>query len=91
MREIPFDIIKTDRSFVPKIERNDTERQLIRMIADLASTFSAEVCAEGVETAGMRDILRSFRVKSFQGYYYAKPLPPEQIPGRKKNPQAGND
>lgn len=48
-------------------------------IANLASIFDAKVCVEGIETEGMRDILQSFCVGSFQGYYYAKPLPLEQL------------
>ena len=79
LKEIPIDTIKVDRSFVMKIEENETERQIIRNIVDLAGVFGAKVCVEGVETAGMRDILRKFKVKSFQGYFYAKPLPQEQI------------
>ena len=79
IKEIPFDTIKIDRSFVRTIEESETDRLLIGNIAGLASIFDAKVCAEGVETAGMRDILRGFHVQSFQGYYYAKPLPPEQM------------
>jgi diguanylate cyclase (GGDEF) domain len=75
IKEIPFDIIKIDRSFVRKIETNTVERQLIGNIADLASIFGAKVCIEGIETEGMRDILKQYHVESFQGYYYAKPLP----------------
>ena len=79
LREIPIDTIKVDRSFVMRIEENERERNIIRNIVDLAGVFGAKVCVEGVETASMRDILREFRVKSFQGYYYAKPLPPEKF------------
>ena len=79
LKEIPIDTIKVDRSFVMRIEESEKERKIIRNIAELAGVFGAKVCVEGVETAGMRDILREFRVKSFQGYYYAKPLPPEKI------------
>ena len=79
LKEIPVDTIKVDRSFVMRIEENETEREIIRNITDLAGVFGAKVCVEGVETAGMRDILREFHVKSFQGYYYAKPLPPGKI------------
>ena len=79
VKEIPFDTIKIDRSFVQTIEKNDIDRLLIRNIADLASIFGAKVCVEGIETKGMRDILRRFHVKSFQGYYYAKPLLLDQI------------
>ena len=74
LKQIPFNIIKIDRSFVREIEENDTDRKLVRNIADLASIFSAKVCVEGIETGGMRDILKNYHVGSFQGYYYAKPL-----------------
>ena len=79
VREIPFDTIKIDRSIVLKIEESGTDRELVRNITDLASIFGARVCVEGIETAGMRDTLRNYHVGSFQGYYYAKPLPPEQL------------
>lgn len=74
VKELPFDIIKIDRGFVQKIEEDTVERELIKHFAGLASLFGAKVCVEGIETAGMRDILQQFNVKSFQGYYYAKPL-----------------
>ncbi len=79
VREIPFDIIKVDRSFVQMIEKSDVDRQLLRSITTLAAIFGAKVCVEGIETKGMRDILKRFHVKSFQGFYYAKPRPPEKI------------
>ncbi len=79
LKEIPIDTIKIDRSLVRRIEENDTERKLVKSITDLGSIFGARICVEGIETKGMRDILSSFRVKSFQGYYYSKPIPPEQI------------
>ena len=74
IKDLPFDIIKIDRSFVRKIEEDDLERELMRHFSGLASTFGAKVCVEGIETEGMRDILQKFHVQSFQGYYYAKPL-----------------
>jgi EAL domain-containing protein (putative c-di-GMP-specific phosphodiesterase class I) len=75
IKELPFDIIKIDQSFVAGIEDDDLDREIIKSIADLAKVFKAKVCAEGIETAGMRDILREYSIESFQGYYYAKPLP----------------
>ena len=78
IKDLPLDVIKIDRSFVSSIEKNDTDRYLVRNIVDLASVFRSKVCVEGIETAGMRDILREFHVQSFQGYYYAKPIPLEQ-------------
>ena len=74
LKKLPFDIIKIDRSFVQKIEHDDTERKLMHEFTNLASTFNAEVCVEGVETAGMRDILQYYPVSTFQGYLYSKPM-----------------
>ena len=79
LKENPIDVIKIDRSFVCMIEENETDRQLVRNIVDLGRIFGAKVCAEGIETTGMRDVLRSFHVQSFQGYYYAKPLPLSEL------------
>ena len=79
LKELPVNIIKIDRSFVQKIEENEIDRKIVYTIADLAAVFSAKVCVEGIETEGMRDILKGYHVESFQGYYYAKPLMPEQF------------
>jgi len=79
LKEIPFDTIKVDRSFVMNIEKSDIDRKLVENIANLAPVLRAKVCVEGIETAGMADILRGFHVGSFQGYYYAKPLPLDRI------------
>ena len=79
LKEIPFDVIKIDRSFVQEIEKSEKDRQLICSIVNLANIFKAKVCAEGIETTGMREILTEYSVGSFQGYYYAKPIPAEEV------------
>ena len=78
IKDLPLDVIKIDRSFVQNIENSDTDKLLVKNIVDLASIFRAKVCVEGIETAGMRDILRDLHAQSFQGYYYARPIPLEQ-------------
>ena len=79
LREIPISTIKIDRSFVMNIEENNIDRKIVANIVDLAVVFGAKVCVEGIETEGMREILTACNVQSFQGYYYARPLPFEQI------------
>ena len=74
VKDMPFDTIKIDRSFVLNIEENERERKLIENFTNIASTFGAGVCVEGIENSNMRDILRDYSVKSFQGYFYSKPL-----------------
>ena len=79
LKELSFDIIKIDRTFVKRIEDDDSDRELVKYISGLASLFGAKVCVEGIETEGMKKILQAFNVESFQGYYYAKPLLLESI------------
>lgn len=74
VKSLPFDTIKIDRSFVTRIEEDEKEKALVENFVNVASTFGAKVCIEGIETAGMKEILQKYRVQSFQGYYYGKPL-----------------
>jgi diguanylate cyclase (GGDEF)-like protein len=79
VKNLPFDTIKIDRSFVLRIEEDEKEKRLVENFVNVAATFGAKVCIEGIETAGMKEILQKYRVQSFQGYYYAKPIPVEDL------------
>ncbi|WP_164174478.1 EAL domain-containing protein [Ruminococcus flavefaciens] len=79
VKSLPFDVIKIDRSLVMKIEENPQDRQLIAAIANMIRSYSTNVCAEGIETAAMRDILLNYEVDCLQGYYYSKPIPIEDF------------
>lgn len=79
LRTLPIDTVKIDREFVKDIEKSISDQNTVKFISSLADAFSAEVCVEGVETAQMRDFLRSYGIKSFQGYYYSKPIPMDEF------------
>ena len=79
IKELPFDIVKIDRSFITRIEEDQNEREMMKHFTAIASTFKAAVCVEGVETSGMRDIIKNYPVQSLQGYFYAKPLSDEDF------------
>ncbi len=74
VKNLPFDTIKIDRSFVQQIEQDEREQKLLNNFTDIAGTFGAEVCVEGIETTGMKDIIKDYSVNCFQGYFYSKPL-----------------
>lgn len=74
IRELDFDSIKVDREFVKNIDSSATDQKTVHFISNLADTFQAEVCVEGVENARIRKVLGNYEVKSFQGYYYSKPI-----------------
>ena len=85
VKNLPFDTIKIDRSFVQHIETDEREKKLLNNCTDLAGNFGADVCVEGVETSGMRDIIKDYSIHSFQGYYYSKPIPIDELLEMVKN------
>lgn len=79
VKNLPFDTIKIDRSFVSEIEQDAMEKKLLECFTSLAGIFGPNVCVEGIETPGMRDIIRDYGIHSFQGYFYSKPVPIEEF------------
>ena len=75
LRAIKVDTLKVDRSCVKDIEFSETDRVTIKSIISVADSFRTEVCVEGVENEEMIRILRDYKISSFQGYYYSKPIP----------------
>lgn len=79
LREIPVDTVKIDREYVKDVEKSRSDQNTVQFISELAESFEAEVCVEGVETAEMRDFLKKYHVSSLQGYYYSKPIPMDEF------------
>lgn len=68
------DYLKIDRYFVEECDRDDHRQAVLRAVSSLASHFGANVVAEGVETDGVRDVVRSLGIRYMQGYLFAPPL-----------------
>jgi diguanylate cyclase (GGDEF)-like protein/PAS domain S-box-containing protein len=79
--KFPFDKIKIDRSFVIASSYDEVAKAILRMISALGDTLGIRITAEGVETVEQVEFLRSIACHQLQGYYFAKPLTPEQMPG----------
>lgn len=79
LREMPWDSIKIDRSFITGIPQDPQRRGLVMAIIALAKTMSFKVVAEGVETREQLDALTSWGCDLIQGFYFAKPLPKENL------------
>ena len=74
LKDITFDIIKIDRSFVLHVDRDRKEQALVENFSNLAESFGTKICVEGIENTAMREVLMNYNVQSFQGYYYSKPV-----------------
>jgi EAL domain-containing protein (putative c-di-GMP-specific phosphodiesterase class I) len=82
LRRYPFDRLKIDRAFVQALgEGASRERDLeiVRAIVDLAARLDVDVVAEGIETDTEWQILRSLGCSLGQGFYFSRPVPPEEI------------
>ncbi len=78
LHKLPFDILKIDKEFIDTIVR-DGEGYIYKAIILLAHNMGLKVVAEGVETKEQYDFLRESECDSIQGYYYARPLPVDEI------------
>lgn len=75
IKQLDFDIIKIDKSFVDEILTDDYEKAFVKMIVDLSQQIGAKVCVEGVEEEAQYLLLQSLHADSIQGYYFSKPIP----------------
>lgn len=73
-----FDYIKIDKIFIDNISEKQSE-VLVEGIISTAHVLGIEVVAEGVETEEQVEILQRIGCDIIQGYYYSKPLPPEEF------------
>jgi EAL domain-containing protein (putative c-di-GMP-specific phosphodiesterase class I) len=83
LRRLPLDTIKIDRSFVDGIDEDGDGRSsnlpIVQAVISLAHGLGIEVVAEGIETAGQQCRLRELVCDRGQGYFFARPQPPEAI------------
>ena len=79
LSDMPIDVLKMDMKFIRNLENNDTDRRLVSLILDIAKYLNVAVVAEGVETRSQLNILRFGGCDLVQGYYFSRPLPPEEF------------
>jgi EAL domain-containing protein (putative c-di-GMP-specific phosphodiesterase class I) len=82
LTELPADILKMDRSFVMRLGKGDSGDRayaLAESIIDMAHRLHLKVIAEAVETAEQLADLRAMDCDSAQGYYFNRPVSPDQI------------
>jgi EAL domain-containing protein (putative c-di-GMP-specific phosphodiesterase class I) len=80
LKQIPADEIKIDKSFVINMLNDEADRKIVEQIIALGRSFGLAVVAEGVENAEVAARLAAMGCDYAQGFHYARPLPPQEIP-----------
>ncbi len=75
LRDLPFDELKIDRSFVHGAAHTENIRAILTASIGLAKELGMKVVAEGVENEDDWTFLRSTGCDLAQGYYISKPIP----------------
>lgn len=81
LRDIPFDELKIDQSFVHRAWIDETLRAMYDASLGLARQLGMAVVAEGVEDRDDWDLLRRTGCDFAQGYFIARPMPAADLPG----------
>lgn len=80
LRRLPVDRVKVDRSLIIGLETDPSQPALVAAVLQLVRACGLEAVWEGVETAEQAEILRGLGCRSAQGYYFGRPVPPDQVP-----------
>ena len=90
LKRLPIDVLKIDQSFVHDIGSDPDDAAIVQAIIAMAHSLGIKVIAEGVETAEQLAFLRRHRCDGMQGYYFSRPLPPEQFIKLLRHKQSAN-
>ncbi len=88
LRELPFDVLKIDRSFIRRIDEEASSRDIVRMLVTLAESLHMTVVAEGIETPEQLMWVRNCGCLKAQGFLFARPMPADAAFAVKAMPAA---
>ncbi|MFA7061886.1 MAG: EAL domain-containing protein, partial [Pedobacter sp.] len=74
LKRFPFDKLKIDKSFVRDITSDPDNAAIATTVIAMAHSLHLKVIAEGVETEGQLNYLRSHGCDEMQGYYFSRPV-----------------
>jgi EAL domain-containing protein (putative c-di-GMP-specific phosphodiesterase class I) len=79
LKHLPADALKIDKAFVAGLGEEIEDKAIVRMVIDLAHTLGMRIIGEGVESEEQAEQLIEMGCDLGQGYYFAEPLPPEEV------------
>ena len=79
LTSMPIDVLKMDMRFIQDIDHTEKDFWLVDVVLNIARHLQVPVVAEGVETEAQMNRLRAAGCELIQGYYFSRPLPPEEF------------
>jgi len=79
LQKFPVDALKIDQSFVRQISTSGDDTTIVKAVIGMARSLKLRVIAEGVETLDEVAFLRAYRCEEAQGYYFSRPVLPQQF------------
>lgn len=81
LSQVPFDIIKMDKSFIDKYN-TENGRIILSSTINMMKKLGKTVVCEGIENEDQINYLKNINCDVIQGYYYDKPLSKEDYEKR---------
>lgn len=79
LKNLPVDTLKLDGMFIKDLTRSSASLGIVSSTITLAHSLNMELVAECVETQEQLDILKEYNCDLIQGYFFYKPITPQEI------------
>ncbi len=79
LRNLPFDRLKIDRSFVSELRRQGGNAKLVDAIVSMGDGLNMPITAEGIEDESILEALKAWGSMKGQGYHYGRPEPADKV------------
>jgi len=79
LKDMPVDEIKIDQCFIFNCLKSDRDKAIVQSTITLANSLDLNVVAEGIENEAVWDALNKMGCDKGQGYFMARPMPPEDF------------
>ena len=79
LKNLPFHVLKIDRSFVKDIGTTSGADAIVAAIIGVAQSLGKEIVAEGIELDSQRAFLKENGCDMGQGYLWSRPVPADEF------------
>jgi len=79
LRRLPVNELKIDRAFIMDLAENSDSHAIVSSMIFLSHSLGMITVAEGIETEEQMRILQEEQCDQYQGYYFSRPIPGEEL------------